>query len=314
MPSVDILAVISLPPFLRERLDRDYLLHELTKAKDRAALLAELAPRVRAVVPGGSAGVVDAALMDALPKLEIVSVFGVGYDGVDIEGARKRGITVTNTPDVLTEDVADVALGLMLNVARRFVHAHNFVMAGKWATSAFPLASKLGGRQAGILGLGRIGKAIAKRAEAFGMQISYHGRRRQDGVPYRFYDSLAEMAAAVDYLIVACQGGAETRNLVDARVLAALGKKGVLINIARGSIVDEPALADALAKGTIKAAGLDVFVDEPHVPEAFLKLDNVVLLPHTGSATVETRTAMANLCCDNLDAHFAGKPVLTRVV
>ena len=261
----------------------------------------------------GGGTVTPPDLLDALPKLEIISVFGVGYDGVPVDYCRKRGIKVTNTPDVLTDDVADVAVGLVLMTGRGFAKADRFVRAGQWETKGFELTTKLGGKKVGILGLGRIGKAIAERLAAMGMQIAYTGRKAQAGVPYRFVPDLEALEGDSDLLIVACPGGPATKNLVDADVLAALGKKGTIVNIARGSIIDEPALVKALEGGTIKAAGLDVFVDEPHVPKALWSMDNVVLLPHVGSATHETRKAMGDLCKANLDAWFAGKPLLTLI-
>ena len=242
-------------------------------------------------------------LIDALPALEIVSVFGVGYDGVPVDHCRARGIRVTNTPDVLTDDVADVAVGLILMTGRGFVRANRFVHAGEWLRNGPELTTKLGGRAVGILGLGRIGKAIATRVQAMGMHVAYTGRKPQD-VPYEFVSGLEALAARVDFLVVACPGGPATRHLVNERVLRALGPKGTLINIARGSIVDEAALARALADGTIKAAGLDVFENEPQIPDALLAQDNAVLLPHVGSATRETRQAMGDLCKANLDAWF----------
>jgi len=239
-------------------------------------------------------------------------VFGVGYDGVPTAYCRERGIKVTNTPDVLTDDVADVALGLVLMTGRGFVRLNRFVHAGQWEKGSPELTTKLSGRKVGILGLGRIGKAIAERVAAMGMKVAYTGRKPQD-VRYEYIADLKALAAVVDFLIVACPGGEATRNIVNADVLAALGKKGTLINIARGSIVDEPALVAALEAGTIKATGLDVFADEPHIPAALLKMDNVVLLPHVGSATRETRQAMGDLCKANLDAWFADKKVLTLI-
>jgi lactate dehydrogenase-like 2-hydroxyacid dehydrogenase len=311
MNDIDILVTAPLPRFLHDPLFADYRCHDYAAASDREALLARSGPSVRGLVQGGGT-VTPTALLDALPKLEIISVFGVGYDGVPTGYCRERGILVTNTPDVLTDDVADVAVALVLMTARNFVHADRFVRAGEWTKASLPLATKLSGKTAGILGLGRIGKAIAKRLDAMGMNVAYTGRRPQD-VPYRFVPTLAALAADVEFLVVACPGGTATRHLVDASVLAALGPKGTLVNIARGSIVDEAALVQALANGTIKAAGLDVFENEPHVPEALLRMENVVLLPHVGSATHETRKAMADLCKANLDAWFAERKVLTLV-
>lgn len=311
MPNADVIVTAPLPPFLYDPLRADYRCHDYAKAADKTAFLAEYGGIVRGLVQGGGT-VTPASLLDALPKLEIISVFGVGYDGVPVDYCRKRSIKVTNTPDVLTDDVADVAVALVLMTGRGFVRANRFVHAGEWLRQGPELTTKLAGRTAGILGLGRIGKAIAQRLSAMGMQIAYAGRKPQD-VPYRFIADLKALAAASDFLIVACPGGAATRNIVNAEVLAALGKKGTLVNIARGSIVDEPALATALANGTIKAAGLDVFADEPNIPPALLAMDNVVLLPHVGSATQETRKAMGDLCKANLDAWFAGKPLPTLI-
>jgi lactate dehydrogenase-like 2-hydroxyacid dehydrogenase len=252
------------------------------------------------------------SLLDALPGLELISVFGVGYDGVPVAYCKKRGIKVTNTPDVLTDDVADVALALILMTGRGFGAAERYVRAGEWGKPAFPLTMKLGGRKVGILGLGRIGKAIAQRVAAMGMYVAYTGRKPQQ-VPYEYIADLKALAAAADFLVVSCPGGEATKNIVNAEVLAALGKKGTVVNIARGSIVDEPALVAALKAGAIKGAGLDVFADEPHVPAELLAMDNVVLLPHVGSATRETRQAMGDLCKANLDAYFSGKGVLTLI-
>ncbi len=307
----DIIVTAPLPPFLYDPLKADYRCHDYVQAPDKPAFLAACGGVVRGLVQGGGT-VTPPALLDALPKLEIISVFGVGYDGVPVDYCRKRAITVTHTPDVLTDDVADVAVGLVLMTGRGFVRANRFVHAGEWQRRGAELTTKLGGKTAGILGLGRIGKAIAQRLSAMGMQIAYTGRKPQS-VPYKFIPDLDALAAASEFLIVACPGGAATKNIVNAEVLAALGKKGTLVNIARGSIVDEPALVKALQDGAIKAAGLDVFADEPNIPAPLLAMDNVVLLPHVGSATKETRKAMGDLCKANLDAWAAGKPVLTLI-
>ena len=310
MPA-DILITAPLPPFLYEPLKAAYRCHDYHQAADKPALLAAEGGSIRGLVQGGGT-VTASTLLDALPKLEIISVFGVGYDGVPTAYCRQRGIKVTNTPDVLTDDVADVALALVLMTGRGFVRLNRFVHAGEWEKKSPELTTKLAGRKVGILGLGRIGKAIAERVSAMGMKVAYTGRKPQD-VRYEYIADLKALAAAVDFLIVACPGGEATRNIVNAGVLAALGNKGTLINIARGSIVDEPALVAALKAGTIKAAGLDVFADEPHIPAAMMTMDNVVLLPHVGSATRETRQAMGDLCKANLDAWFADKKVLTLI-
>jgi hydroxypyruvate reductase len=310
MPT-DIIVTAPLPPFLYEPLKADYRCHDYAQAADKAGFLAAHGAAIRGLVQGGGT-VTPPTLLDALPALEIISVFGVGYDGVPVDYCRKRGLKVTNTPDVLTDDVADVAVALIMMTGRGFVRLNRFVQAGEWLKRGPELTTKLGGRTVGILGLGRIGKAIAARVTAMGMNVAYTGRKPQD-VPYRFIPTLEGLAAAVDFLVVACPGGAETKNIVGEKVLAALGKKGTIINIARGSIIDEPALVAALQAGTIKAAGLDVFAHEPDIPQPLLTMDNVVLLPHVGSATRETRQAMGDLCKANLDAWFAGKPLLTLI-
>jgi lactate dehydrogenase-like 2-hydroxyacid dehydrogenase len=312
MPAPDVIVTAPLPPFLYDPLKADYRCHDYYQSSHKPGLLAAEGPRIRGLVQGGGT-VTPTELLDALPKLEIISVFGVGYDGVPVDYCRKRGLKVTNTPDVLTDDVADVAVGLVLMTGRGFAKAERFVRSGEWERRGPELTTKLGGRTAGILGLGRIGKAIATRLAAMGMKIAYTGRKAQADVPWRFVADLKALATESDFLIVACPGGPATRNLVDAGVLAALGKKGTIVNIARGSIIDEPALVRALEDGTIKGAGLDVFADEPHVPKPLLSMDNVVLLPHVGSATNETRKAMGDLCKANLDAWFAGRPLLTLI-
>lgn len=310
---IEILQTTPLPPAVEEILQRDYQVHRLWQAPDRGALLGEVAGRVRGLVTSGSVGA-DRSLIEALPKLEIISSFGVGYDPIDIDCAKERGVIVTNTPDVLTDDVADIAMVLLLSVMRRIPQGDQFVRQGLWARGKFPLTDKMGGKVMGIVGLGRIGQAIARRAEPFGIEIRYFGPRRKDSVPYRYYDNLVAMAKDVDILMIACPGGKATENLVNAAVIEALGPKGYVVNIARGSVVDEPVLVKALVEGRLAGAGLDVFADEPNVPEALLKLDSVALAPHVGSATHATRNAMGELVLKNLAAHFDGQPVLTRVV
>lgn len=298
----EILLAATVPDFLRQPLEAAYQVCELANPSEN----------VRAIVPLGGTQLSTAQLA-AFPKLEIISVMGVGYDGVPVAWCKERGIRVTNTPDVLTDDVADIAVALVLMTSRRLVESNRFLHASQWIGGAFPLAHALHGKVAGILGLGRIGKAIAQRLEAHGMKIAYHGRSPQN-VPWSYFDDLKALAAASDFLIIACPGGPETLGLVNADVLAALGPKGTLINIARGSVVDEKALITALEAGTIRNAGLDVFEDEPRVPASLLACERAVLLPHVGSATHETRRAMAQLVIDNLAAHFAGRELLTPVV
>ncbi|MEO6748338.1 MAG: 2-hydroxyacid dehydrogenase [Casimicrobiaceae bacterium] len=311
MPKADILITAQLPPLLSVPLQRDYRCVDYVKSADKPALLAAEGASIRGLVQGGGT-VQTTELLDALPNLEIISVFGVGYDGVPVDYCKKRGIKVTNTPDVLTEDVADTAVALLLMCARGFVIANRLLHKGDWSTGSGTLTTKVAGKRAGIFGLGRIGKAIARRLVALEMQIAYTGRTRQD-VPYAFVPDLSALAAQSDFLVIAAPGGPATRNIVDADVLNALGSNGTLINIARGSLVDEPALIAALKAGTVRAAGLDVFANEPNVPPELLAMDNVVLLPHVGSATGETRQAMGDLCRANLDSWFAGDGVKTLI-
>ena len=271
-------------------------------------------PGIRAVLCAGGAGI-DAATMDAMPDLGLIAIAGVGYDKVDVDHARARGIFVTNTPDVLTDDVADLAIGLMLSVARQLPAHDLYVRRGRWAEGGPPpLARRASGRRIGIVGLGRIGQAIAARARPFASQIGYFSRQpKPDAGDYLYFDDVAGLAGWADILIVAVSGGRATVGLVDRHVIEALGRDGTLINVARGSVVDEPELVAALQDGRLGSAGLDVFAHEPHVPEALRALDNVVLSPHQGSATQETRKAMADLALGNLAAFFAGKPLLTPI-
>jgi lactate dehydrogenase-like 2-hydroxyacid dehydrogenase len=290
-----------------------FTVHRLPE-KDAEATLAAIAPRLRAIAVSSVTDRVDAALMARLPRLEIVSTFGVGYDHIDAIWAGAHGIVVTNTPDVLTEEVADTAIGLLLCTAREFVEAERYVRAGKWLQKGYPLSkATLRNRTVGLVGMGRIGKAIARRLDAMAVPVVYHARRPAAGVPYRHYPDLIEMARAVDVLLVIVPGGAETNNLIGREVLAALGPDGILINMARGSVVDEPALIKALQDKTILTAGLDVFVREPQVPAELLAMEHVVLFPHLGSASIYTRTQMDQLVVDNLKAWAAGKPPLTPV-
>ncbi len=290
-------------------LDRDFTLHRLWQAMDRDAFLAAAAG-ARGIATIGFRGA-DAALMDALPKLEIIACFGVGIDGVDLAHAAKRGLIVTNTPDVLNDEVANTAVALLLAVTRQVCVGDRYVREGRWLEKPMWLTRTVVGRRLGILGLGRIGKAIARRAEGLGCEIAYHGRHEQPDQHYRYYPDLVALARDCDFLVVICPGGEATRRLVNAEVIEALGPEGVLINVARGSVVDEAALVEALVDGRLGGAGLDVFEDEPRVPEALFALDSVVLQPHAGSATVETRRAMGDLVIENLRAHFTGLPVPT---
>lgn len=271
-------------------------------------------PPVGALVVSAPVAPVDDALFARLPKLKIVASFGVGYDHIDANAAARRGIVVTHTPDVLNEEVADTAVGLLLCTVREFPQADRYVRAGKWRTGNYPLSkATLRDRVVGLVGAGRIGRAIAHRLDAFGVPVVYHARRPRPDLPYRHYPALIDMARDVNTLIAIVPGGAETRNMIDARVLEALGPDGILINVARGSVIDEDALIAALKAKTIMAAGLDVFVNEPEVPAELLAMENVVLLPHLGSASEFTRAKMDQLVVDNILAWAAGKPPLTPV-
>ncbi len=306
----DLISLAPLLPRQMKEIESEFTVHTLPEPAERPAFLARLADRVRFVQTTGFYGA-DAALINALPKLEIIACMGVGVDAVDLKVAKARGIAVTNTPDVLNDDVADLAIALMLMASRRLAVSDRFVREGKWLQGSQPLARKMSGKKLGILGLGRIGKAIARRAEAFDMDISYHGRQRQPAVSYRHYPDLVAMAKDVDFLVVICPGGEATRNLLNAKVMEALGPEGILVNVARGTVVDEPALVDALKSGKLGGAALDVFVDEPNVPKELLAMENVVLAPHVGSATTETRNAMADLVVANLRAHLRGQKLVT---
>jgi lactate dehydrogenase-like 2-hydroxyacid dehydrogenase len=277
-----------------------------------AEIVAADGPRIRAIATRGRERT-DAALIERLPALEIVANFGVGYDSIDLAAASRRGIVVTNTPDVLDDEVADYAVGLLLATVRTIPQADRWLRAGKWLGAQFPLGPTLRDRTIGLVGMGRIGQRIARRLAAFEVPIVYHSRRPRPDVPYRHYRDLLAMARDVDTLVAIVPGGKETRRLIDARVLEALGPRGVLVNVARGSVVDQGALVHALQQGTILAAGLDVFEDEPEVPAAIVALDNTVLMPHVASATHHTRGRMGRLVADNLVSWFEGRGPLTPV-
>jgi lactate dehydrogenase-like 2-hydroxyacid dehydrogenase len=309
----DVLLLGPARPVFLDGLSPTFTVHRLPE-QDGEATLASLAPRLCAIAVSSVVDRVDAAMMARLPQLKIVSTFGVGYDHIDAHYAGAHGIVVTNTPDVLTEEVADTAVGLLLCTAREFVAAERFVRAGKWLERGYPLSkASLRNRTVGLLGLGRIGKAIARRLDAMAVPVVYHTRRPGTDVPYRHYSSLPDMARAVDVLLVIVPGGADTKNLVSREVLEALGPDGILINMARGSVVDEPALIKALQDKTILTAGLDVYANEPQVPAELIAMEHVVLFPHLGSASAFTRSQMDQLVVDNLLAWAAGKPPLTPV-
>ncbi|MCJ2015428.1 2-hydroxyacid dehydrogenase [Methylobacterium sp. J-076] len=309
-PSADILLLRKMHPLIERSLGGRFTIHRLDEAPDGDALLREVGPRIRGLCAGGT---VDAALMERLPALELIANFGVGYDAVDAGAAAARNVIVTNTPDVLTEEVADLAIGLVLATIRRLPQADRYLREGHWPKAPFPLTASLRGRRVGILGLGRIGRAIARRLEGFDVAIDYFGRSRQSGVDYTYHDTPVSLARAVHVLIVVAPGGPETKGLVGAEVLEALGPEGILVNVARGSVVDEAALIAALRAGTIHGAGLDVFENEPHVPADLAALENTVLLPHVGSASEHTRNAMAQLVVDNILSWFEGRGPITPV-
>lgn len=308
----DILQVAPMLPAVEAALADAYTVHRYWEAADRQAFVAEVAPWVRAVATDSHHGVPPEVLA-ALPALEIVSSYGVGYDSIDTAACKARGVRVTNTPDVLNDAVAELALGLMVALCRRLPQADAYVRAGQWPGGNFGLTGELTGAHAGILGLGRIGKEIARRLQAMKMKVSYHGRTRQPFEPYDYHPDLEAMAGAVDWLVVIAPGSPETRGIVSRAVLEALGPAGALVNVSRGSLVDEAALVELLAAGRLGGAALDVFADEPRVPAALLAMPNVVLSPHQGSATGKTRAAMGDLVVRNLAAHFAGDPLLTPV-
>mgnify|MGYP006270333027 FL=1 len=311
MSKPDVLAVAKLHPFFRQALDEFYTVHDRTHQLDPGAFGA-LASRIVAVAATGESSV-PRALIEQLPAARIVSVFGVGYDGVDAAAALERGIPVTHTPGVLNDDVADMAMALVLGIARRVAEGDRYVRDGRWPEGPLTLGRKVSGARMGIVGMGRIGQAIAQRAAAFGMTIAYTARSAKPALPYTFVPDATALAGQSDFLVAITPGGAGTRHLINAGVLAALGPRGFLINVARGSVVDEAALIEALRAGTIAGAGLDVFANEPQVPEALRQLPNVLLSPHTASATAETRQAMADLAFANLHAGVHGQPLVTPV-
>lgn len=311
MSGIDVLLPEAIFAPTRAALEAEFSVHALSEARAPEVLLAEVGPTIRAIARGNHK-VIDRGLMARLPRLEIVAVFGAGYDGVDLAYARERGIVVTHTPGVLDEEVADYAIGLMIMTIRELPAAMRYLRDGSWKSRGpFPqVANSLRDRTVGIVGMGRIGTAIARRLDAMKVPVVYHGRRQREGVPYRYYTDLASMAADVDTLVVAVPGGAATQGLIGSGVLRALGSRGMVFNIGRGSSIDEKALIEALESRAIAGAGLDVYANEPNVDPAFLAIDNVVLLPHAGSASVHTHTAMGQLLVDNLRSWFEhGRPL-----
>ena len=309
----EIILLGPLKPLIVKGLEAIGTLHKLAEAKDMQAFYASHTD-VRAIACAATSELLGDAFMRRFPKLQIISSFGVGYDHIDAKAAAARDVIVTNTPEVLTEEVADTALALLLCTVREFPQAERYLRAGKWLQKAYPLTrGTLRNRTVGIVGMGAIGQAIARRLDGFGVPVVYHARQQRPQLRYRYYGKLIDMARDVDTLMVIVPGGAATANMINAEVLNALGPNGILINMARGSVVDEPALIKALAEKRIMAAGLDVFAKEPEVPQELIAMENVVLFPHLGSASVHTRDRMDQLVVDNIAAWAAGKPPLTPV-
>jgi lactate dehydrogenase-like 2-hydroxyacid dehydrogenase len=310
----DILMTGPMHPRVHEGLEERFTVHKLHEADDTNAFLAQVGDRIRGVATSGGKGI-PVETLERLPNVEIIACYGVGYDAIDTAYCRRHGIRVTNTPDVLTDAMAEITLGLMIALARKLPQADAYVRAGRWAREGdHPLTGELTGKTVGIYGLGRIGKEVARRAQAFKMRVVYHGRTQQRFEPYPYYADLAAMAREVDWLVSIVPGGQGTRHSIDRAVLDALGPEGMLVNVGRGSTVDEPELVKALQEGRLGGAALDVFENEPKVPEALFSMDNVVLSPHQGSATHKTRWSMGDLVVRNLAAHFDGLPAITPVV
>ncbi|MGL4239993.1 MAG: 2-hydroxyacid dehydrogenase [Beijerinckiaceae bacterium] len=312
LKSVHVLLPAPTMPLIMEGIDKAFTLHRLWEQPDPDSFIAAHGGSIRAIA-GGAKKRMDGEWLARLPKLEFVSNFGVGYDGVDAAWCGSNGVIVSNTPDVLTDEVADLAVGLLLATIRQLPQADAYLRRGEWLKGNYPLTTTLRGRRIGIVGLGRIGKSIATRLAAFGVEIAYHGRSRQSDVAYPYYASLVELAGACDVLLSVAPGGAETNRIINAEVLKALGPDGILVNVGRGTVVDEAALIAALRDKTILSAGLDVFEDEPRVPQALIDMPHVVLLPHVGSASHHTRRLMGQLVVDNLVSWFSGKGPLTPV-
>ncbi|KAI9160049.1 hypothetical protein LWI28_004577 [Acer negundo] len=313
MESIGVLMTYPKNTYLEQELEKRFNLFKFWTVSDKTQFLNEHRDIIRAVVANPIVGA-DTVLIESLPKLEIVATCSVGLDKIDLPKCIEKGIRVTNTPDVLTDEVADLAIGLILAVLRRLCDCDRHVRSGKWKEGDYQLTTKFTGKSVGIIGLGRIGMAIAKRAEAFSCPISYCTRTKKPNLNYKYCPSVVELASNCQILVVACSLTEETRHIINREVIDALGPKGILVNIGRGTHVDERELVSALIEGRLGGAGLDVFEHEPEVPEEFLCLENVVLAPHVGSGTMETRKSMGDLVLGNLEAHFLNKPLLTPVV
>ncbi len=308
-----LLAIGSMLQEEMDKLDQDFSVVRLWQEQDPEATIRAMGSDVQAILSTYNGPGVSAKMMEALPNLEVIAQYGVGYDNIDIAAAKVRGITVTNTPGVLTNDTADLALALLLAVSRRVAEADMFIRAGKWGAASFPLGTALSGKTAAVIGMGRIGQAIAQRLAAFGMNVIYHGPRKKDNVSYGYEPDFIKCLNKSDYVVLACAATPDTKNMMNRAALSAMKSSAFLINIARGSVVDQDVLVEKLVNRSIAGAGLDVFAMEPHVPAELKSLDNVVLTPHIGSATIETRHIMGQLVLDNLRAYFDGNPVLTPV-
>lgn len=312
-PRPEVLITAHMMPFVMSALERDYRTHRLWEAADPLALVQQVGSAITAVATNGGVGL-KREIMDALPALKMIAIYGVGLDAVDLSECARRGILVSSTPDVLTDDVADQGLALLLALARRVVVGDRYVRAGEWAKKGeMPLTTRLGGKKAGIVGFGKVGQALARRLDALGMDVNFVDPHSPQDTPYTGFADLLSLAGAVDVLVIAAAGGANTRGMVNAEILRALGPQGLLVNVSRGSIVNEAELVLALREGVIAGAALDVFEREPHPTPALLDMDNVVLAPHAASGTVETREAMGNIVLDNLKAYFAGEALKTPV-
>ena len=308
----NLLIMSQMPEFLISLFDETYNTHKFWLSDDKKEFLSKIKNEVDAIaVMGGT--IISPDLMKSMPKLKIIGCYGVGYDAIDVDFAQANGIKVTNTPEVLNDEVADTAISLMLAVYKKIIDAEKFARNNLWINGEFPLSRKFSGTKLGIVGMGRIGKSIAKRAEGFDCKISYHSRNKKD-VAYKYFDNIEKLAEEVDTLCVITPGGKETEKLVSLEVLKSLGKKGVIINVARGSVIDQDAMIHCLKENLIAGAGLDVYNNEPNIPKELIELNNTVLLPHIGSATIETRRAMGQLVFDNVAAYFAGKELITPVV
>jgi lactate dehydrogenase-like 2-hydroxyacid dehydrogenase len=312
MPKPALISTGWMMPLVTRQIEEAFEVHWLNKVSDWDRLFAEVGPRIEAVCTGALTNVATTAdMIKRMPNLKIISNYGVGYDSIDVPAAKAQGVVITNTPEVLNEEVADMAVGLLIATAREFNHAEAYLRSGGWSKGEFRYTASLRDRHVGMIGFGRIGKAIGRRLEGFGVPLSYFGRRKQPDVPYPFYDDLVAMARDVDTLIAILPGGPATQGLINKPVLEALGPRGIVINVARGSVVNEPDLIEALRNRTILSAGLDVYLNEPRIDPAFLELDNVTLLPHVGSGSQHTRDKMGQLVVDNLIDYKERQPPLT---